>query len=509
MASFTNSTRPSSTLLNNTNGFLTPETEYPIAHKLLTQHKQSILEELQALLQDHGGDGRKWGVWAAEDYDPPKFTLLTPAQILERQEKVVEDPERQQQWSLYGLHLYNEAISRGCQRCPHTASVLAQIPGLINAGFSCLGPHSETGWHEDVDRGFDRLHLSLIIPTGDCGFTVGSTTKRWKENETIGFDDTFLHNAWNNTDLARYVLLIDVERNSKRNETMQYRASQDFNFFDWRTTFPSLEPILQNVQQIQLEWENVVDLPETIDSPETSYDSTSQTWKNFWLVHSFPANISELTTWMVNNCQLVPKTAALLKQIPGIRDAFFSQLGPGVVLDEHYGYADQSNYVLRCHIPLILPNEKNNEKEDQKEKKKDEDEDEDEEKERELGSNKETRPCYIEVEGERRYHALNNAIVFDDSRLHSAGNLSSHQGRTVLIIDIDRPSHVKLGTSSSCISRTMLSHWSSKVYPHYNSQEITKLVNERVPFCQSFIEETGEEDDVEDEQDEDDEEEDF
>jgi aspartyl/asparaginyl beta-hydroxylase (cupin superfamily) len=482
MATFTS--RPfTSNPLNSTNGFFSPTQEYPTATNLLLQHQTIILEELQALLQDHGGAGRKWGVWAAEDYDPPKFTLLTPAQILERQERVVEDPERAQQWSLFGLHLYKEPIPRGCQRCPRTAKILSQIPGLINAGFSCLGPRSETGWHDDVDRGFDRLHLSLVIPSGDCGFTVGSTTKRWKENKTIGFDDTFLHNAWNKTELARYVLLIDVERNSNRTEIMQLRAdTENTKFYDWRLTFPCLEPILENTDQILREWTNVVDLPETIDSPETSYDNTHESWKNFWLVHSFPANVPELTTWMDKNCQLVPETAALLKQIPGIRDAFFSQLGPGVVLDEHYGYADQSNYVLRCHIPLAIPDRIPLEVgvEEQKEEKK-----------KELKRRQETRPCYIEVEGQRQYHALNNAIVFDDSQLHSAGNLSSQQGRTVLIIDIDRPPHVNMGTSSSCISRPMLSHWSSKVYPQYNSQEIAQLVNERVPFCQSFLEEEG------------------
>ena len=420
-----------------------------------------------------------------DDYDPPKFTLLTPAQILARQEAVVEDPERPHQWSLYGLHLYRDPIAKGCKRCPKTAAVLAQIPGLINAGFSCLGPHSETGWHEDVDRGFDRLHLSLIIPEGDCGFTVGSATQRWKNKSTIAFDDTFLHNAWNKTALARYVLLVDVERNPKRAEIMAMREqhpsfshhqnhqnhdhphhshearSIDQKFHDWQQTFPCLESILQNLQAVQQEWDTVVDSPETIDSPEETYDQTQdQSWKNFWLCHTFPAHRPELTTWIGNNCKLVPRTAALLQKIPGIRDAFFSQLGPGVVLDEHYGYADQSNWILRCHIPLVLPDN--------------------------------VQSCYIEVEGERRFHTMQDIIVFDDSKLHSAGNLSTNQSRTVLIIDIDRPNHVQLGTSRSCISRTMLSHWSSKVYPHFDEEAIRGLVEARVPFCNSFLDE-GEE----------------
>ena len=73
-------------------GFLDAAVEYPRATKLLLDNADAIHAELQGLLGDVGGDGRRWGVWAAEDYQPPKFTLLTPEQILERQEKFVKDP---------------------------------------------------------------------------------------------------------------------------------------------------------------------------------------------------------------------------------------------------------------------------------------------------------------------------------------------------------------------------------------------------------------------------------
>jgi aspartyl/asparaginyl beta-hydroxylase (cupin superfamily) len=457
--------------LNCTSGFLSPSEEYPDVHDLLLKNEGMILEELVQLLSVE--EGRKWGVWAAEDYDPPKFTLLTPEEILERQERIVEDPERNHQWSLYGLHLYGNPIDKGVKSCPKTSEMLSRIPGLINAGFSCLGPNSETGWHEDVDRGFDRLHLSLIIPKGDCTFQVGSEQKQWSKNKVICFDDTFWHNAWNKTDFARYVLLVDVKRNPFRTETMSLRASnlEDSNkFFDWRSTFGNeLSNVVQNVNVIKEEWFRIMGSPETIDSPETTYDIGSESWKNFWLLHSFPANVPSLTTWIDTNCNMVPKTFELIKNINGIRDAFFSHLGPGVVLDEHYGYADQSNYVLRCHIPLVLPAEPSSSSSSS-------------------SSFNYDNLCYVEVEGERRYHRMNDAIVFDDSKLHSAGNLSSN-GRTVLIIDIDRPKNVSIGTSTSSISRTMLSHWSSKVYPHYTTNEINTLVKERIPFCGHFLEE--------------------
>ena len=149
------------------------------------------------------------------------------------------------------------------------------------------------------------------------------------------------------------------------------------------------------------------------------------------MVHTFPADRPELTTWIDQNCELVPKTTALLQKIPGIRDAFFSELGPGVVLDEHFGYADQSNYVLRCHVPLIVPENIPVPGADGGE------------------TGLVRPPCYVECDGERRHHVLGEPIVFDDSKLHSAGNLSPNQSRTVLILDFARPKTVRTGCSIS------------------------------------------------------------
>ena len=188
-------THPAASSRQAVGGFLPAAALYPRATALLLDHSDAILSELRQLLNDATGDGRRWGVWAAEDYAPPKFTLLTPAQILQRQEDVVSDPATEAQWSLYGLILFGESIARGQRACPQTAAVLDQIPGVINAGFSCLGPKSETGWHDDVDRGFDRLHLPLVVPAGDVAFCVGGVTRRWELGKVLAFDDTLRHNV--------------------------------------------------------------------------------------------------------------------------------------------------------------------------------------------------------------------------------------------------------------------------------------------------------------------------
>ena len=49
---------------------------------------------------------------------------------------------------------------------------------------------------------------------------------------------------------------------------------------------------------------------------------------------------------------------------------------------------------------------------------------------------------------EIRYHVNNEWMIFDDSKRHYAEN-TSEDDRIVLIIDIERPEHVKQGTSDA------------------------------------------------------------
>jgi beta-hydroxylase len=41
---------------------------------------------------------------------------------------------------------------------------------------------------------------------------VGPETRGWREGESLVFDDTYEHEAWNDTDETRVVLFVDVIR---------------------------------------------------------------------------------------------------------------------------------------------------------------------------------------------------------------------------------------------------------------------------------------------------------
>jgi aspartyl/asparaginyl beta-hydroxylase (cupin superfamily) len=54
-------------------------------------------------------------------------------------------------------------------------------------------------------------HLPLIVP-GEGALRVGNETRPWVRGETLIFDDSIEHEAYNRSDQLRVVLLFDVWR---------------------------------------------------------------------------------------------------------------------------------------------------------------------------------------------------------------------------------------------------------------------------------------------------------
>lgn len=118
-------------------------------------------------------------------------------------------------WSACFLWEYGMPNTAVIERCPHTTKVLeglplARIPGRApNAFFSLLRPHSRIPAHTGVTNTRAIVHLGLDIPPG-CGFRVGGETRAWVEGQAFAFDDTIEHEAWNESDARRAVLILDA-----------------------------------------------------------------------------------------------------------------------------------------------------------------------------------------------------------------------------------------------------------------------------------------------------------
>jgi beta-hydroxylase len=114
-------------------------------------------------------------------------------------------------WTVFGLYAVGQEIPGACATCPNTAEALRQVPGLSMAGFSRLAPHTHVKPHVGWAASVYRLHLPLVVPPG-CRLRVAAETRTWQEGRCLIFDDTVAHEAWNDSDLPRAVLLLDFLR---------------------------------------------------------------------------------------------------------------------------------------------------------------------------------------------------------------------------------------------------------------------------------------------------------
>ena len=100
-------------------------------------------------------------------------------------------------------------------RCPQTAAQLDSLPLFDCPGrgpvafFSLLKPHTHIPPHTGATNIRTIVHLPLIVPEL-CGFRVGNDSRPWVEGQAFAFDDTIEHEAMNNSDQLRAVLIIDV-----------------------------------------------------------------------------------------------------------------------------------------------------------------------------------------------------------------------------------------------------------------------------------------------------------
>ena len=118
-------------------------------------------------------------------------------------------------WSVYPLWHDGELNANHVQKCPRTAAVLADLPlcdiphFAPGAFFSVLKPRTKLPPHTGTTNTRSIVHLPLMIPAG-CGFRVGADVRTWKTGQAWVFDDSIEHEAWNDSDEIRIILIFDI-----------------------------------------------------------------------------------------------------------------------------------------------------------------------------------------------------------------------------------------------------------------------------------------------------------
>ena len=118
-------------------------------------------------------------------------------------------------WTAFHLFRGGEPVHDNLARCPRTIEALRLVDQVHLAGtcpnamFSVLQPKAHIPPHHGESNARLVAHLPLVVPD-NCLFRVGYDNRRWTEGEVLIFDDTIEHEAWNESDQIRVVLIFDV-----------------------------------------------------------------------------------------------------------------------------------------------------------------------------------------------------------------------------------------------------------------------------------------------------------
>jgi beta-hydroxylase len=177
--------------------------------------------------------------------------------------------------------------------------------------------------------------------------------------------------------------------------------------------FPWVEHIERNWHVIREEAERLLEDRDALANfQDISKDQIEITdddrWKTFFLYgYGFEAKLG---------VEMCPRTAALMREIPGMTTAMFSILSPRKHILDHRG---PYKGVLRYHLGLIVPRAKE--------------------------------ACRIRVGDDMRHWEEGRSLVFDDTFNHEVWN-DTDETRVVLFVDVLRP----LPSPESIINRLII-----------------------------------------------------
>jgi tetratricopeptide (TPR) repeat protein len=120
-------------------------------------------------------------------------------------------------WSTLYLWENGGPVEGNVARFPRTFAALQDAPltrittRAPSILFSMLKAGARINAHNGMINTRLICHLPLVVPP-NCGFRVGNEVREWEVGKLLIFDDTIEHEAWNDSDEDRIVLIFDVWR---------------------------------------------------------------------------------------------------------------------------------------------------------------------------------------------------------------------------------------------------------------------------------------------------------
>lgn len=154
-------------------------------------------------------------------------------------------------WTALDLYRDGKGNDKLLTAFPKTLAALAQVP-LVRVGdepfevfFSLLKPKQKIPPHFGLSNHGITVHLPLVVPE-NCRLRVDQEWREWREGELVAFDDSFDHEAQNNSDELRAVLIFEVwhpDLSSEEIDAVRHCFTSRENWFRSRRLIEPSKPL--------------------------------------------------------------------------------------------------------------------------------------------------------------------------------------------------------------------------------------------------------------------------
>lgn len=131
----------------------------------------------------------------------------------------------QGKFSEAALSLFPKTVNIVTKLKPFIYPLAGEVAFLVMEPGVVIPPHADSEINLSLN-----CHFGIKTPEG-CGIKVGGETRSWTKGETLFFDNSFTHEAWNKGQEKRVVLILDVfhPELTKIEKTLLKLAIKDLN----------------------------------------------------------------------------------------------------------------------------------------------------------------------------------------------------------------------------------------------------------------------------------------
>jgi aspartyl/asparaginyl beta-hydroxylase (cupin superfamily) len=117
-------------------------------------------------------------------------------------------------WNTVSLKTWDIELFKNQKDFPITTKIMKEFPEIVSLSFNRLEGGGQIIPHCGDTNAIVRCHLGLIVPQDKekCFFKVRDESKYWQKGEWLVFTDAYIHEAVNQSNEARFILLMDVLR---------------------------------------------------------------------------------------------------------------------------------------------------------------------------------------------------------------------------------------------------------------------------------------------------------